>query len=122
MASALSGIRAHLAAVITSTGLAVTDHVPSQITPPLVIIGSADEYITRGDTFDPDALEVALELYAIAGTAENDQALDQLEQMVEQLMVAVAEITKASAPFMASANGSAYLTSRLSLSLDYTLP
>lgn len=123
MPAAITQLRRELAAHLNATtGLVVVDHVPAAIVPPLVVLSTGDPYITEGDSFDRAELVAHLELYAIAGTAIGDEALAQLEAMTEALVLATDyALAGVSAPYMAPANGTAYLTARLRLATTFRL-
>ena len=112
----LSDIAASVANDLKSVGLKVSDSVPAKVVPPLVIIGTGDPYVEQGGTFGSDFL-VHLELFLVTGTATNSAATAALNNMIQTVIYNLGdwEIKGVSAPYMATANDSYYLTSKISI-------
>ena len=122
MVAGLTTTRAELAVRLGGLGYAVSDHVPNRILPPAVIISTQDPYVTEGETFREQEMQVHLSLFLVAGTAQNDAATRALDQMIEAaISVLTGWTVSVSAPYMATVAGSQFLTARLDLDTEFLI-
>lgn len=102
---------------LKEVGLKVSDFVPAKVVPPLVIIGTGDPYVEADNTFGRESFVVHLELFCVTGTATNSAATKSLNEMIEKVIFNLGDwsIEGVSAPYMATAGDSQFLTSRISI-------
>jgi hypothetical protein len=116
----LTQTRQDLAAALEVAGYPVKDHVPEQISPPMILISTGDPYVENSDTFKVSEKQVHMELLLIAGSGANVKKIEALETMIEDVIVVLHnqgwKFSGASAPFEATVNQSVYLVSRVTTS------
>lgn len=78
--------RAELMADLQSVGLAVKDHVPEKVVPPLVIMGAKDPMLVPGITMSGLELTFNLGLLVLIPYKPNSEALKSLEETVEKVL------------------------------------
>lgn len=105
----------------------VKDHVPEQISPPVILISTGDPYVEKDEdnTFDKTEFTANIELILVAGSGDNIKKIETLEAMIEDSIVILVnegwKFSGASAPFEATSNQSIYLASRVAASKEFNL-
>lgn len=121
----LTQTRKALATALEATGYPVKDHVPEQISPPVILVSTGDPFVEDSDTFSKSEKKVYLELFLVAESGENVKKIETLETMIEDVIVAVInagwKFTGASAPFESTINQSIYLASRVTASNEFNI-
>jgi hypothetical protein len=108
---------------LTEAGLNVLEYIPERITPPIVLINSAQPYL---QTAQFGEWSLGLELVLVASTATNKKATENLDQLIEDVLNAIepltyVRITSVNQPYNLIANNAEYLATNLFVSLDITL-
>lgn len=120
----LTAVRNELTEQLEAAGFKVMGHVPSQITPPLIIIGAGDPYVEETDTgYSRSQMVVNLEVWLIAGQATNAKQTQTLDSMIEEVVLNLGEWTLAgvSAPSQYQVNQSLYLACQMAVSNQFNL-
>ena len=120
--SEVGAAKAELALTLQGEGLDVYSYIPARVTPPVIIIRPASQYITpasvgRGYTAN-------LELQVIAGTADNESTSDDLDDLIEEAILALpadAGLKDVSAPYTLVANGNDYLAATIGIDLQLSI-
>lgn len=97
---------------LVAAGLNVLEYVPERITPPIVIVNSASPYI---ETAEFGEYTLSLELVLVASTATNKKATENLDQLIEDVLLALAPLTYAkltnvNQPYNLQTNNAEYLS------------
>lgn len=109
-------------------GVTVSRTVPERLTPPLAVVRPADDYVTQGDTFElgeaPERF-VELEVVLVAKSGRNNQASDDLDDMIDAVLDALAgspfDVPESvPAPFVARVGESNFLACALPTACAYT--
>jgi hypothetical protein len=97
---------------LTSAGLNVLEYVPERITPPIVIVNAASPYV---QTAEFGEYNLGLELVLVASTATNKKATENLDQLIENVLLALepltyARLTSVNQPYNLQTNNAEYLS------------
>jgi hypothetical protein len=77
---------------LVAAGLNVLAYVPERITPPIVIVNAASPYV---QTAEFGEYNLGLELVLVASTATNKKATENLDQLIEDVLLALEPLTYA---------------------------
>lgn len=124
--SEISLAKAQFATELESAGLKVLDYIPARITPPIVLINAASPYLTTAEFGE---YYLNLELVLVAKTASNEQATTALDQLIEDVVVAVENLAWVSIrkensvgqPYALQVNNAEYLSANIFVQLAITL-
>lgn len=108
---------------LVTAGLNVLEYVPERITPPIVIINAASPYVTTAEFGE---YSLGLELVLVASTATNKKATENLDQLVEDVLVAIepltyARLTSVNQPYNLQTNNAEYLSTNVFIQLAITI-
>jgi hypothetical protein len=100
---------------LVAAGLNVLEYVPERITPPIVIVNAASPYI---ETAQFGEYTLSLELVLVASTATNKKATENLDQLIEDVLLALepltyAKLTNVNQPYNLQTNNAEYLTANI---------
>jgi hypothetical protein len=118
----IGAAKAELALTLQEAGLDVLDYIPARVQPPIVIIRSGSPYLVAGSI--NKGYQLNLELQAVAMTADNEQATDALDLLIEAIIDALpldAAFTDVSQPYTLAANGAEYLAATIGTNLLISL-
>lgn len=88
--SSLATVRADLATALGVTGYTSHGHVPEQVEPPCLIVQPGDPYLSTDETtYDTTEWQLSVELYVLSAYQANEQAADDLDAMLAQVLPAV---------------------------------
>lgn len=120
--SELGAAKAELALTLQEAGLDVYDYIPERVTPPVVVIRSGSPYI-QPSSVGSEYL-VNLELVVVAGFATNETSTDDLDDLIEQTVLAIpsdAGFTNVSQPYTLVMNGNDYLATTIGIDLQISI-
>lgn len=107
---------------LDAAGITILEYVPERIVPPIVIINVGSTYLA------PNSLsreyEMSLELVAVAATATNKQATEKLDELIEQVILALpayAQLLRVTAPYNLQTNNAEYLAANIVTTLQITI-
>ena len=108
---------------LVDAGLKVLEYIPERITPPIVIINSAQPYL---QTSQFGEWSLGLELVMVATTATNKTATANLDQLIEDVLNAIeplkyVRITSVNQPYNLQTNNAEYLATNMFVQLDLTI-
>jgi hypothetical protein len=108
---------------LAEAGLNVLEYIPERITPPIVIMNSAQPYL---QTAQFGEWILGLELVLVASTATNKKATENLDQLIEDVLNAIeplnyVRITSVNQPYNLQTNNAEYLATNIFVQLDITL-
>jgi len=108
---------------LADAGLNVLEYIPERITPPIVIMNSAQPYL---QTAQFGEWSLGLELVLVSSTATNKLATENLDQLIEDVLNAIeplkyVRITSVNQPYNLQTNNAEYLAANLFVQLDLTL-
>lgn len=108
---------------LADAGLNVLEYVPERITPPIVILNAASPYI---QTAEFGEYTLGLELVLVASTATNKKATENLDQLIEDTLVAIepltyARLTSVNQPYNLQTNNAEYLSVNVYVQLAITI-
>jgi alpha-mannosidase len=108
---------------LADAGLNVLEYIPERITPPIVIINSAQPYL---QTAQFGEWSLGLEVVMVASTATNKMATENLDQLIEDVLNAIeplkyVRITSVNQPYNLQTNNAEYLAANMFVQLDITL-
>lgn len=108
---------------LSEAGLNVQEYIPERITPPVVILNSAQPYL---QTAQFGEWTLGLELVLVASTATNKKATENLDQLIEDVLNAIepltyVRITSVNQPYNLQTNNAEFLAANIYCSLDITL-
>ena len=108
---------------LADAGLNVLEYIPERITPPIVIMNSAQPYL---QTAQFGEWSLGLELVLVASTATNKKATQNLDQLIEDVLNSIepltyVRITSVNQPYNLQTNNAEYLATNLFVQLDITL-
>ncbi len=108
---------------LAAAGLNVLEYVPERITPPIVILNAASPYI---QTAEFGEYTLGLELVLVASTATNKKATENLDQLIEDVLVALepltyARLTSVNQPYNLQTNNAEYLSVNIYAQLAITI-
>lgn len=118
----MGAVKAELALTLTAAGLDVLDYIPERLQPPIVIIRAAAPYLVTSSIGHEYVMN--LELQAVAMTADNEQATDALDDLIEACILALpadAGFSDVSQPYNLVANGADYLAATIGINLPLTI-
>jgi len=100
---------------LEAAGLNVLEYVPERITPPIVILNAASPYI---QTAEFGEYTLGLELVLVASTATNKKATENLDQLIEDVLLALepltyARLTSVNQPYNLQTNNAEYLSTNI---------
>ena len=107
---------------LDAAGINVLEYVPERIVPPIVIINVSPNYLTPVSI--SREYEMNLELVAVAATATNKQATEKLDELIEQVILALpayAQLLRVAAPYNLQTNNAEYLAANISINLQITI-
>lgn len=104
-------------------GLNVLEYVPERITPPIVILNAASPYV---QTAEFGEYTLGLELVLVASTATNKKATESLDQLIEDVLVAIepltyARLTSVNQPYNLQTNNAEYLATNVYIQIAITI-
>lgn len=108
---------------LVTAGLNVLEYIPERPTPPIVVMNSASPYI---ETSQFGEYTLSLELVLAAATATNKKATEMLDQLIEDVLVALepltyAKLTNVNQPYNWQVNNAEYLTANVYVQLAITI-
>jgi hypothetical protein len=108
---------------LADAGLNVLEYIPERITPPIVIINSAQPYL---QTAQFGEWSLGLEVVMVASTATNKKATENLDQLIEDVLNAIeplkyVRITSVNQPYNLQTNNAEYLAANMFVQLDLTI-
>jgi len=108
---------------LVAAGLNVLEYVPERITPPIVIVNAASPYVTTAEFGE---YTLGLELVLVASTATNKKATESLDQLIEDVLVALepltyARLTSVNQPYNLQTNNAEYLSVNIYAQLAITI-
>ena len=108
---------------LADAGLNVLEYIPERITPPIVIINSAQPYL---QTAQFGEWSLGLEVVMVASTATNKKATENLDQLIEDVLNAIeplkyVRITSVNQPYNLQTNNAEYLATNMFVQLDLTI-
>lgn len=108
---------------LVEAGLNVLEYVPERITPPIVIVNSAQPYL---QTAEFGEWNLGIELVLVAATATNKKATENLDDLIEETLKAIepltyARITSVNQPYNLQTNNAEYLSANIYCQLDITI-
>lgn len=110
--------RGALETLLNDAGFNVSAFVPERITPPIAVMEPAGDWIVSGDTFG--AFRIGFDVTLITQTASNAKATDEIDQMVDDILDAIAGAAgfycgSVNAPTSLQANNAEYLSVALTV-------
>jgi len=120
--SEVGAVKAELALTLQEAGLDVYDYVPERVTPPVVVIRPGSPYIEPSSV--GSCYETNLELVVVAGFATNETTTDELDDLIEQTLVALpadAGVGTVATPYLLSLNGNDYLATTITVNLQISI-
>jgi hypothetical protein len=108
---------------LVEAGLNVLEYVPERITPPIVIVNSAQPYL---QTAEFGEWNLGIELVLVAATATNKKATENLDDLIEETLKAIepltyARITSVNQPYNLQTNNAEYLSANIYCQLNITI-
>lgn len=108
---------------LVTAGLNVLEYVPERITPPIVILNAASPYV---QTAEFGEYTLGLELVCVASTATNKKATENLDQLIEDVLVAIepltyARLTSVNQPYNLQTNNAEYLATNIYIQIAITI-
>ena len=111
-----------LVEALEDAGWPVKPFVPSNVQPPLVIVTPDDPYITEGDTFGGDVLNVNLEVYVLPKVGQNSREVADLDRMLDALIPRFGDWSvEVSRPEIYTLQTNLYYGAKVSTSHPFTL-
>lgn len=109
----ITAARSALAALIEGAGITCMEFIPERITPPIAVMEPTSEWIASGEAFGE--FRIGFDVTLVTQTASNRISTDNLDQMVEDVLTAVADTagfysTSVSAPAVLAVNNAEYLS------------
>jgi hypothetical protein len=108
--------------VLVDAGIEAVEYIPERVIPPIVVINSGSPFLvpeTIGSEY-----KMNLELVLIAGTATNELATEQLEDLIEDVLQALpqyAALQRVEKPFALAINNTEYLSTNVIVELSITI-
>ena len=108
--------------VLVDAGIEAVEYIPERVIPPIVVINSGSPFLvpeTIGSEYTMN-----LELVLIAGTATNELATEQLEDLIEDVLQALpsyAALQRVDKPFALAINNTEYLSTNVFVELSITI-
>lgn len=122
----ITDARAELVEALSSVGVEgfshtvkVFDHVPGRVNPPAIFAVHGSPTVEGGDTFG--SYKVNFELWVISRLAANSRMTDELDDLLEQTLTALAAdggwvVGEVQQPFLATLGSESYLASVITVS------
>lgn len=109
---------------LDAAGLTVLDYVPERIVPPIVIINSANPYLTPSSLGKEYVM--SLELVIVAATATNKQATEKLDEAIADVLQALQNIRYARTlrvanPYNLQTGNAEYLATTVNVEIELTI-
>jgi hypothetical protein len=114
--------KAELALTLQEAGLDVYDYVPERVTPPVLVLRPGSPYIAPGSV--GSCYDLNLELVIVSGHATNETTSDDLDDLIEQTLVALptdAGVGSVAQPYLLSLNGNDYLATTINIDLQISI-
>lgn len=97
--------------LLNDAGFNVSAFVPERITPPVAVMEPSSDWVVSGDVFG--AYRIGFDVTLITRTASNAKVTDEIDQMLDELIVAVSSAAgfycgSAGKPFDMNVNGADY--------------
>lgn len=102
--------------------LDAVEYIPERVIPPIVVINSGSPFLvpeTVGHEYTMN-----LELVLVAGTATNETATEELENLIEKTLLALpayAALQRVDKPFALAINNAEYLATNVFVELSITI-
>ena len=122
MTNEITLTKAEFALDLTALGFDVVDFQPGRVNAPQLIIRAASPYLQTSSI--ASEYEITLEILVVAERAENEEATEQLDEMLATLLPGLpnyATLQGVDTPYALNANNADYLTSNVTVSLSLTL-
>lgn len=122
MTNEITLTKAEFALDLTALGFDVVDFQPGRVNAPQLIIRAASPYLQVSSI--KSEFDLALEILVVAERAENEEATEQLDEMLATLLPGLpnyAVLNNVDAPYALNANNTDYLATTVSVSLSLTL-
>lgn len=108
---------------LIAAGLNVLEYVPERITPPLVIVNAASPYVITAEFGE---YKLGLELVLVSSTATNKKATENLDQLIEDVLVAIeplpyVRLTSVNQPYNLQTNNAEYLSTNIFVQLTISI-
>jgi hypothetical protein len=108
---------------LVEAGLNVLEYIPERITPPIVLLNSAQPYL---QTAEFGEWNLGIELVLVASTATNKKATENLDQLIEDTLKAIeplgyARITSVNQPYNLQTNNAEFLSANIYCQLNITI-
>ena len=121
--SEINAVKVEFKLELADAGLNVLEYVPDRITPPIVIVNSAQPYI---QTAEFGEWSMGIELVLVSSTATNKKATENLDQLIEDTLIAItpltyARITSVNQPYNLQTNNAEYLAANIYCQLNLTI-
>jgi hypothetical protein len=121
--SEINAVKVEFKLELADAGLNVLEYVPDRITPPIVIVNSAQPYI---QTAEFGEWSMGIELVLVSSTATNKKATENLDQLIEDTLSAItpltyARITSVNQPYNLQTNNAEYLAANIYCQLNLTI-
>lgn len=120
--SEITASKAEFALALQNEGIDVVPFIPGRVTPPIVILRSGAPYITNASIGHEFIL--GLELVCVAMTADNEQATEALDQLLEDVINALpayATMRQVGEPYSLDVNNAQYLAATIQTDIEITL-
>jgi len=108
--------------VLVAAGLDAKEYIPERIIPPIVVINSGSPFLVLESLGREYVL--SLELVLVAGTATNEIATEQLEDLIQATLRALpsyASLQRVEKPFALSVNNVEFLSTNVIVELSITI-
>lgn len=109
-------------AVLIAAGIEAVEYIPERVIPPIVVINSGSPLLT------PESISreyiLGLELNLISGTATNEFATEELEDLIEKTINALpayARFERVEKPYALAMNNAEYLSCNMVVELSITI-
>ena len=124
MTNEITANKAEFALDLQAAGLEVLDYVPERVVPPIVIISADSNYLTP-ETIG-NQYRLGLRLTLVAATATNEQSTEELDQLISDVVSAVADLgyvvlKTVASPYRLAVNTAEYFAADITLDLSITL-
>lgn len=121
--SEINDAKVQFKTALTTAGLNVLEYVPERITPPIVIVNAASPYV---QTAEFGEYTLGLELVLVSSTATNKKATENLDQLIEDVLVAIepltyARLTSVNQPYNLQTNNAEYLSTNIYIQIAITI-
>lgn len=120
----LAELRARAAGALETAGLNAFDHVPERVVPPVAVVLPDQPYVIGDGEGDPPTMcgtfRVRLRVNVLGGRGTNDQAANQLDQLLTTALLALEsagfDVGDVAEPAEVELNGAGFLGTVISLS------